>query len=117
MRADSRRILLISYHFPPSAAVGGQRIANFARYLSRCGWHPNVLTIRVEDVERLDPGRLGSVDGVEVSKARVLPTAIALASDVSKLIQKRRGPGLLAAGKTSMVRFNQPPRARQRDAP
>ena len=52
------RILLIAYHFPPSAAVGGTRMANFAKWLPSSGWEPYVLTIRDVHVERMDPGRL-----------------------------------------------------------
>ena len=70
----TRRILLIAYHFPPSAEVGGTRMANFARWLPACGWEPYVLTIRDVHVERMDPGRLRDLEGVAIDKARVLPT-------------------------------------------
>ena len=76
--ANSRRlqpgILLIAYHFPPSAAVGGTRMASFARCLVPLGWNPHVLTIRDEDVELLDPQRLQVLEGVTIHNARVLPS-------------------------------------------
>jgi len=68
------RILLIAYHFPPSAAVGGTRMANFARWLPSSGWEPYVLTIRDVHVERMDPGRLRDLEGVVIDKVGVLPT-------------------------------------------
>ncbi len=40
-----KRVLLISYYFPPSGGPGVQRILKFARYLPRCGWLPTVLTV------------------------------------------------------------------------
>jgi len=43
------RILLAAYHFPPSAAVGGLRMARFAKFLPEFGWSPYVLTVLDED--------------------------------------------------------------------
>ena len=40
-----KRILLISYYFPPSGGSGVQRMLKFARYLPRYGWLPTVLTV------------------------------------------------------------------------
>ena len=41
-----KRVLLISYHFPPDTAVGALRCAAFAKYLPSLGWQPYVLTVR-----------------------------------------------------------------------
>ena len=73
-RSARNRILLIAYHFPPSAAVGGARMANFARWLPSSGWEPYVVTIRDQHVERTDPDRLRGLEGVAIEKVRVLPT-------------------------------------------
>ena len=43
-----KRILLISYYFPPSGGSGVQRILKFARYLPSYGWLPTVLTVKPE---------------------------------------------------------------------
>jgi len=40
-----RKVLIISYHYPPSGAVGGVRPSKFARYLPQLGWESTVLTI------------------------------------------------------------------------
>ncbi len=40
-----RRVLFISYAFPPAGGGGVQRAAKFAKYLPRCGWCPTVLTV------------------------------------------------------------------------
>lgn len=40
-----KRILLISYYFPPSGGPGVQRLLKFARYLPSYGWLPTVLTV------------------------------------------------------------------------
>jgi glycosyltransferase involved in cell wall biosynthesis len=39
-----RRLLVISYHFPPDGAVGGLRWAGLSKYLSRRGWEVHVVT-------------------------------------------------------------------------
>lgn len=69
-----RKILLISYHYPPSMAVGGLRLANFARYLPDHGWQPYVLTIRDRYLVQLDHQRLLGLAQVPVFKTSKLPT-------------------------------------------
>src|SRR5262245_11440893 len=39
----SRTLLLLTYHFPPSAAVAVYRMLGFVRYLPRFGWNPVVV--------------------------------------------------------------------------
>jgi glycosyltransferase involved in cell wall biosynthesis len=43
-RARSRRLLVISYHFPPDGAVGGLRWAGLSKYLARVGWEVHIVT-------------------------------------------------------------------------
>ena len=52
-----RRLLLITYYFPPSGGPGVQRALKFARYLPAFGWEPTVLTVRPESAAYpdLDP--------------------------------------------------------------
>lgn len=69
-----RKILLISYHFPPSAEVGGLRIANFNRRLPRFGWAPYVLTIKDRYLQSVDPERLNDVGDARIYKAGQTPT-------------------------------------------
>ncbi len=75
---SKNRILLITYHFPPSAAVGGMRMANFAKWLPSFGWEPCVLTIQDKNVESMDRERLRDVEGVAIHKVGVHPTVAAL---------------------------------------
>jgi glycosyltransferase involved in cell wall biosynthesis len=76
--SSRNRILLIAFHFPPSAAIGGMRMANFARWLPSCGWEPHVLTIAEKYIEHLDEERLREVEGVAIHKAGLLPTLLDL---------------------------------------
>src|SRR5687768_10372512 len=43
----TRRLLVITYHFPPDGAVGGQRWAGLSKYLARLGWEVHVVTASV----------------------------------------------------------------------
>ncbi|MBC2696057.1 MAG: glycosyltransferase family 4 protein [Desulfobacteraceae bacterium] len=41
----TKKLLIISYHFPPDLAVGAIRPAKFAKYLPEFNWQPIVLTV------------------------------------------------------------------------
>ena len=69
-----RNILLITYHYPPSTAVGGLRLANFARYLPAHGWQPSVLTIKDRYLGQLDPERLLGLEHARIYKTAKMPT-------------------------------------------
>lgn len=58
-----KTVLLISYYFPPNTAVGGLRIANFAKYLPSHGWHTFVLTIKDQYLTERDESRLTGIPG------------------------------------------------------
>ena len=40
----TRRLLVITYHFPPDGSIGGQRWAGLTKYLARLGWDVHVVT-------------------------------------------------------------------------
>src|SRR3989475_3192065 len=42
--AAGRRLLVITYHFPPDGSVGGLRWAGITKYLARLGWEVVVVT-------------------------------------------------------------------------
>ena len=92
----ARKILLISYHFPPSAEVGGLRIANFARRLPRFGWNPYVLTVKDRYLQALDPEKLDYVGQAEIFKAGQTPTLsqayLACKAAARRLLRKPEAP-------------------------
>ena len=56
--SDGRpRLLLISYHFPPDAAVGALRWQKLARYAAERGWGLDVITLDPACLARTDPSR------------------------------------------------------------
>jgi glycosyltransferase involved in cell wall biosynthesis len=91
-------ILLISYHFPPSAAVGGRRMANFATSLRSLGWDAHALTIPDSAAEQIDRARLSAVQGIPIHVARVWPTMASVITAVLRLRSaNRRGAPASAA--------------------
>jgi glycosyltransferase involved in cell wall biosynthesis len=56
-----RHVLLITYHFPPSAASGTFRMLGFARHLRRFDWQPLVVAPPRLPLEPVDPNLLAQV--------------------------------------------------------
>ena len=40
-----KRVLMITYYWPPAGGPGAQRVVKFARYLPEFGWEPIVVTV------------------------------------------------------------------------
>jgi hypothetical protein len=49
-----KNVLVITYHFYPSAAVGAKRLARFCKYLPQFGFEPIVLTVHEKYYESTD---------------------------------------------------------------
>ncbi len=45
-KSDKKRVLMISYFFPPLGGSGVQRAQKFVKYLPQFGWKPYVLTVK-----------------------------------------------------------------------
>lgn len=54
--SDVHRLLVITYHFPPDGAIGGQRWAGLSKYLARLGWEVHVITAAAEGPQPLTSG-------------------------------------------------------------
>lgn len=52
---NSKRVLIITYYWPPSAGSGVQRWLKFAKYLPEYGWEPVIFTPENPDFELQDP--------------------------------------------------------------
>jgi len=53
---ETRRLLVLSYHFPPDGAMGGQRWAALSKYLARAGWEVHVVTASRPNGTTTPPG-------------------------------------------------------------
>ena len=52
----TRRLLVISFHFPPDGTIGGQRWAGLSKYLARAGWEVHVVTASPPNGDTLPAG-------------------------------------------------------------
>ena len=86
-----KKILLIAYHFPPDAAVGGLRIAKFARYLPSFGWEPTVLTIKDRYREQFDKGRANDLNTTKVLKTVKVPRVTDFLLSIKRFASKMFG--------------------------
>lgn len=73
-----RRVLFISYYFPPEPGGGVQRSAKFVKYLPQFGWTPTVITIDRPLHAESDRSLLDDVKDADVvrTKASALPAAL-----------------------------------------
>ena len=63
-----KRVLLVTFDFPPVGGSGVQRVAKFAKYLPCFGWHPVVLTTRYGRGEPRDPTLAEELGSVEIHR-------------------------------------------------
>jgi glycosyltransferase involved in cell wall biosynthesis len=65
----SRRVLIITYYWPPSGGSGVQRWLKFAKYLPECGWDPVIFTPENPDFDLKDTSLEKEIpDQIEVIK-------------------------------------------------
>ncbi len=88
MNQPKKKVLLISYVFPPGAGAGVQRAVKFAKYLPHWGWQPVVLTSDPRSVPMKDPSLLDD-----------LPRDLALIR--TPTIEPKMGPGGAGPGASS----------------
>jgi glycosyltransferase involved in cell wall biosynthesis len=69
----SKRMLFITFAFPPSMEMGAQSCAQIARYLPLYGWEPIVLTVANKYIEK---EYLGSVSDDQYLKKDVVQTEV-----------------------------------------
>lgn len=67
-----RRVLVVTFLYPPSGGGGVQRVSRFVRYLPEFGWEPTVVAVQPQAAVggywgRTDPAL---VEGVEVRRTR-----------------------------------------------
>lgn len=86
------KVLIITYHFPPDAAVGAIRPAKFAKYLPEFGWRPFVMTVRNKYYEKLDESKLGEfADETVIYRTSKLPNIRDIYLKLKFMVAKARG--------------------------
>lgn len=56
-----KRVLIVTYYYPPSGGSGVQRVLKFTRYLRTFGWEPVVLTVNPVSYPALDASMMDEV--------------------------------------------------------
>ncbi len=88
-----RKVLLISYHFPPDSAIGAVRAAKFAKYLPEFGWEPLVLTVKERYYDSCDNARMDrDLKRVATYRSSILPGPLQLYSMLRGLHKNAAAP-------------------------
>ncbi|MDZ7820637.1 MAG: hypothetical protein U5N26_01810 [Candidatus Marinimicrobia bacterium] len=65
-----KKVLIVTYYWPPAGGPGVQRVLKFARYLPEFGWEPLILTVKNGEYPARDETLLSEVpEGIRVCKA------------------------------------------------
>ena len=81
---SSKRVLIVTYNFPPVGGAGVQRVTKFVKYLPQFGWDATVLTTDNPSVPVYDESLLADIPPQTlIVKARTLEPGYALKRIVS----------------------------------
>ncbi|HQM37177.1 MAG TPA: glycosyltransferase family 4 protein [Candidatus Marinimicrobia bacterium] len=68
-----RKVLILTYYWPPAGGPGVQRILKFAKYLPEFGWEPVILSVENGDYPAIDESLCWEIpDGLQVYKTRTV---------------------------------------------
>ncbi|MBK8876933.1 MAG: glycosyl transferase family 1 [Bacteroidetes bacterium] len=69
---NPRKVLIITYYWPPAGGIGVHRWLQFSKNLPSFGWTPSIFTARDAQYPILDSNLLGKVpQGIEVHRVKV----------------------------------------------
>ena len=73
MKAQNKNVLIITYYWPPSGAIGVHRCLKFAKYLKKNGWEPIIYTAKNAQYPYLDQSNFKHIpEGITVLKRKIL---------------------------------------------
>src|SRR5690606_13755203 len=68
-----KKVLIITYYWPPAGGSGVQRVLKFAKYLPEFGWEPVILTVENGEYPALDSSFEDDIPkGMKVYKTKAL---------------------------------------------
>ncbi|MBA4370536.1 MAG: hypothetical protein C0418_03030 [Coriobacteriaceae bacterium] len=100
-RVAGRKVLMLTYEFPPSGGAGVQRMAKFARYLPEHGWEPVVVCAEPAQGRPLDSSLMAEVATVPVTRLPGRHVAGAIAGALRPLKRALGRGGSAGAGPTA----------------
>ena len=66
-----KKVLIITYYWPPAGGPGVQRVLKFAKYLPEFGWQPIILTVENGEYPAIDESLLKEIpQGIKVYKTK-----------------------------------------------
>ncbi len=72
MPTNRKKVLVITYYFPPAGGVAVQRTLKYVKYLREFGWEPVVLTARCADYPVYDESLFSEIpEGVKVYRSLI----------------------------------------------
>ena len=70
---QNKKVLIITYYWPPSGAIGVHRCLKFAKYLKKMGWEPIVYTAKDAQYPYLDDSNFKHIPkNITVLKGRII---------------------------------------------
>jgi len=84
-----KKILMIAYHFPPSAEVGAIRPQKFAKFLPGLGWKPYVVTVDEKFIPVKDKARLNDVAGAVIKRIPLWRTPLQVVIGLRDLLRSK----------------------------
>ena len=64
-----KKVLVVTYYWPPSGGPGVQRVLKYCKYLPKYGWEPIILTVLNGDFPVLDKSLSKEVRNLKVVKS------------------------------------------------
>jgi len=100
-----KRVLFVSYLFPPTGGVGVHRVTKFVKYLPQSGWESSVLTVSNPSVPLHDESLLKDIPaGTLIRRAKTCEPGYALKQAVSGGQNKPGASNRLVQGAKSLAR-------------
>ena len=66
-----KKVLIITYYWPPGSGPGVQRFLKFSKYLREFGWEPIILTVKNGTYPNQDPTLVDDIPkGIKVFKTK-----------------------------------------------
>jgi glycosyltransferase involved in cell wall biosynthesis len=60
-----KKVLIITYYWPPAGGIAVQRITKFCKYLPDYDWEPIILTVKDGNYENMDPSMLSETKQIK----------------------------------------------------
>lgn len=70
---QNKKVLIITYYWPPSGAIGVHRCLKFAKYLKKYGWEPVIYTAKNAQYPYLDDSNFKHIpEGITILRRKIL---------------------------------------------